>query len=123
LVLLGLLTAVVATGCSEASMRGQRNFGVKQLFVSQAGLCNNKVLISTGKIDSSTSSDGWSMIDAKTDKLVRVAGDAVIVDATQEQISVYTGAGSLKEAEEKLNKLIQEDGTILKQPAACVSVK
>lgn len=114
---------LLLSGCSSVWWKGQTNFNVKQLFVSQAGLCNNKVLISTGKIDSSSGSDGWSMIDAKTDKLVRVSGDAVIVDATQQQISVYTGAANLKEAQEKLNKLIQDDGTILKQPASCNVIK
>jgi len=107
------------TSCSEVSRRGQTNFGVKQLFVSQAGVCNNKVLITTGKIDSSPQSDGWSMIDAKTDKLVRVSGDALIVDATEAQINTYLQAPNLVEGQLRLNELIQKDGTILPQPSQC----
>lgn len=120
-VLLGALAT--GTGCTEVERRGSANFGVKQLFVSQAGLCNNKVLVTTGKVNSSTQSDGFSMIDARADKLVRVAGDAIIVDATPEQINTYIKANSLKEAQERLNQLIQDDGTIMKQPASCQNPK
>ncbi len=115
------LLLLATTGCSEVSLKGSVNYGVKQLFVSQAGLCNNKVLITTGKVDSSPKSDGYGMIDAKTGKLVRVAGDTIIVDATQEQIATYMNAKSVKEGQGALNKLIQEDGTILKQPLSCNS--
>ena len=120
---LSFLVLLLLSSCSAVSWKGQTNFGVKQIFVSQAGLCNNKVLITTGKVDSSSSSDGWGMIDARTDKLVRISGDAIIIDATEEQIKVYTSASSLKEAQEKLNKLIQDDGTIIRQPLECNVIK
>ena len=54
---------------------------------------------------------------------MRVAGDAIIVDATPEQINTYIKATTLKEAQERLNALIQEDGTIMKQPASCHNPK
>jgi hypothetical protein len=114
-----LALGIVITSCSQVSQRGATNFGVKQLFVSQAGLCNNKVLITNGKVDSSTNSDGYSMIDARTDALVRVAGDAIIVEATATQISTYVNAASLDQAQSSLNDLIQQDGTILPQPTSC----
>jgi hypothetical protein len=116
---LGLVAVSLLGGCSAVSLRGQANFGVKQLFVSQAGNCNNKVLITTGKVDSSERSDGWSMIDSRTNQLTRVAGDSIIVDASQTQISVYEGAPTLAEAQSRLLQQIQQDGTVLKEPFIC----
>ena len=67
LIALIVLLVTLGTGCTEVERRGSANFGVKQLFISQAGLCNNKVLVTTGKVNSSTQSDGFSMIDARAD--------------------------------------------------------
>jgi hypothetical protein len=117
-VLIGFLL-FSSTGCSEVSMRGEFNHGIKQLFISQAGLCNNKVLITNGKVDSSSSSDGWSMIDTRTDQLVRVSGDAIILDATKQQIDIYLNADSNQSAQAKLNDMVQRDGTIMRQPDDC----
>jgi hypothetical protein len=118
--LLGMgLIALVLTSCSEVSRRGDRNFGVKQLLISQAGICNNLVTISKGKIDSSPKSDGWSMIDLRTDELIRISGDAVIKDATKAQENVYLSAPTLAQAQKNLNEQIQKDGTILPQPDSC----
>ncbi len=113
------LFLIPLSSCSSANWKGQTNFGVQQLFISQAGICNNKILITTGKVDSSSQSDGWTMIDAKTNELVRVSGDTIIIDATSTQISTYINASSKIAAQQLLNELVQKDGTILKQPEQC----
>jgi hypothetical protein len=118
LLIVGLF-ALCVSGCSEVSQRGAINFRIKQLFISQAGNCNNKIFITKGKVDSSTSSDGWSMIDARTNKLIRVSGDAIILDAEPEQVSVYMSAKTLREAQLNLLAHVQGDGTILPELKAC----
>lgn len=121
---LAIACAVLVTGgllasCSQVSMRGAANFGVDQVFISQAGHCNNKVTISKGKIDSSTQSDGWSLIDKRTNKLVRISGDSIIEDATPSQVEAYLRAPDNAEAQRRLLELLVKEGTILPEPKAC----
>jgi hypothetical protein len=114
-----LVGGLFLPACSEVDRRGTVNYGVKQVFASQSGLCNNKILITKGKVNSSTQSDGWSMVDSRTDLLVRISGDAIIADATKEQIAIYESAPTTAQAQLNLLALLQRDGTVLPEPKGC----
>lgn len=114
-----LAISALMAGCSAVTWKGATNFGVPQLVLSQAGPCNNKVAISAGKVDSSSQSDGWNFIDKRTNQLVRLSGDSIILDASEAQVASYTAAPTLAAAQLALLDLVQRDGTILPEPKAC----
>jgi hypothetical protein len=112
-------SASVLSGCTETPSTRLADSTTPQLFASQAGACNNKVFVSKNQVAHSTNANGWTAIDIRTDQLVRVSGDAIILDASPQQIKTYKEAPSDAEAQRRLNELIQKDGTILVQPAQC----
>jgi hypothetical protein len=48
-----------------------------------------------------------------------ISGSYMLIPATDQQVSAYATPVNQLEAQNSLAKLIQEDGTIVKQPAIC----
>ena len=71
--------------CTDATISSFKAYGDEHTVELYSGGKKVREWISTGKVISESSSDGYKFMDSKTNKLVRVSGDVVITILNKEQ--------------------------------------
>ena len=77
-ILFVLLISATLFSCTDAKQAKLGSLGKKHKIEMYSGGQKVKEWISTGKVCSESSSDGYYFFDSKTGKLIEVSGDVVI---------------------------------------------
>ena len=119
LIVVLLIAAAILTACTSAGWNRTTDYATPKLVVNNGGPCVVQIYISKGRVEDVSNSDGWYFTELRGGNLIQVGGDVFIADATEEQIGAYENAFTRAEAVQALLQLIQDDGTIVRQSAAC----
>lgn len=108
------LLLLLATGCTKADIATITDFAKPTLVISHSGPCINYIGISEGRVLSIQDSDGWQFTQYGSGRRVRISGDALLFEATNEQIRAYQIGGY-----PQLLNQVYSDSTIVKVPEIC----
>lgn len=78
LALIAVVALLAVAGCTDAERASWSAYGNTFRVTLYSGGQPVRTWISSGKVLSETSSDGWLFMDSETKRLVRVSGDSVV---------------------------------------------